>query len=137
MQREILFRGIDIITGEWVKGYLFLITKHSVQKKSLVPCIQVVYPNNLNHISYEVTPESVGQFTGLTDKNGVKIFEGDIVSLDNEFNLETSEVAYEKGGFIVEADFGYFDETTIGWAIEMMYEVEVIGNITDNPELLK
>ena len=74
--------------------------------------------------SFEVVPETVGQYTGLTDKNGKKIFEGDIVKISND---EIFEVKYEDGGFTAGLFLGDWDYG----------HVEVIGNIYDNPELLE
>lgn len=74
--------------------------------------------------SFEVVPETVGQYTGLTDKNGKKIFEGDIVKISND---EIFEVKYEDGGFTAGLFLGDWDYG----------HVEVIGNIYDNPELVE
>ena len=74
--------------------------------------------------SFEVVLETVGQYTGLTDKNGKKIFEGDIVKISND---EIFEVKYEDGGFTAGLFLGDWDYG----------HVEVIGNIHDNPELME
>ena len=74
--------------------------------------------------SFEVDPETVGQYTGLTDKNGARIFEGDIVKISND---EIFEVKYEDGGFTAGLFLGDWDYG----------HVEVIGNIYDNPELVE
>jgi len=138
--REILFRGQKPDTKEWVYGSLLessdgrkaIVVKNKgfIQKQSSAWLIDAP--------CYDIIPESVGQFTGKLDSHKIKIFVGDIVSMDNDFeDPEISEVKYAQGGFIVEADFGDYDMTTIGWAIELMTEVKVIGNIHDNPELIK
>lgn len=107
--REILFRGKRVDNGEWVYGYL---------------C--------------EVIPETVGQYTGLTDKNGKKIFEGDIVHCISNTDCGNCVVIFEEGEFRLIPDRYYKTYTTGGGyhAIRCFIK-EVIGNIHDNPELLK
>lgn len=123
MNREILFRGK---TGdEWVYGDLSRLKNAiTITKRNFI------YP-------YIVMPETVGQFTGLTDKNGVKIFEGDIVTVENP-NISDDEygiVKFDNDGamFIVE-----FDTFTVDFGNNIDgNQCEIIGNIFDNPELLK
>ncbi|MBO5163225.1 MAG: hypothetical protein J6B75_02100 [Ruminococcus sp.] len=114
MKREILFRGKKIVNGEWVEGNLF---HHSEQR--------FIAGNNRNT---EVIPETVGQYTGLTDRNGVKIFEGDIVKRKGTFY----EVKYstELTSFLAFSSNGFFNPV-------VFQNCEVIGNVHDNPELLK
>ena len=73
--REILFRGKRIRDGEWVDGNLFIDDKGEKCE------ILVGYTNY--RIAYEVDPKTIGQWTGLVDKNGVKIFEWDLVTIEN------------------------------------------------------
>lgn len=137
--REIEFRGKDIETGEWVFGDL-----HTLCDKPHVHTDKSKFPY-AGKRSF-VIPETIGQFTGLLDKNGKKIYEGDIVRhpyVDPIFRdfVEskdgdgvTSEVVFHDGAFVVkydENDFIYLDAfTRHGYS-------EVIGNIHDNSELVK
>lgn len=88
--------------------------------------------------SFEVVPETVGQYTGLTDKNGKKIFEGDIVSghLDDLFPEDESryEIAWIDYGWHLTNLDGTVDTAEQDWVNQYF---EVIGNIYDNPELME
>ena len=125
--REILFRGKRIDTGKWVEGEML----HDMQDR---PHLYWKTPKELpivfsNHAI--VDPATLGQFTGLTDENGTKIFEGDIVEIakeDEPFKVEWCE---DSARFILSASTFCCDfDNYWGW------EMEVIGNIHDNPELL-
>ena len=128
--REILFRGKCFNTEEWVEGYLgievpdeLVIQQFSYDEYFKSNCID----------QYSVKPETVGQYTGLTDKNGVKIFEADIVKVYDVYCNETvvGVVEFCDGSFrIYDKDFTSYDR----W---MYCKVEVIGNIYDNPELVE
>lgn len=149
--REILFRGKRLNGDGWAYGDL----SYHVQDYGEV----YVFPGDGydSPDCYEVDPATVGQYTGLTDKNGVKIFEGDIVSAENKFcNEETYRFIVKFGvcGGTENADHpvGYpcffFEETRYKYPHAFMmrtdpvyflnaYGCEVIGNIYDNHELLK
>lgn len=140
--REILFRGKRIDNGEWVIGFL---SKTRGLDNKLHICID--YEEKGVMCSSIVIPETIGQYTGLTDKNGKKIFEGDILRYYDdeiqivEWNREFSNLMlhtyckYEikKGRKVV-------IENSDGWNWLHDYplnEMSIIGNIHDNPELLK
>ena len=130
--REILFRG-KTNKGEWVRGNL---SQHKGGKK-FIKCGSATS-------SYEIIPETVGQYTGLRDSKrtaehpkGQMIFEGDIVKgLFRFYRPVNSVVAYSEGSFGLLWDRGGVETF---WAFPTIcnVEYEVIGNIHDNPELLK
>lgn len=116
--REILFRGKSLVTKEWVFGDLF---QHGEQ------CFIMTGGHNI-----EVDPESVGEFTGLTDNNGVKIFEGDIVR---------SRITGEKFIVIWDKLYSAFairnSKVRYGFPKCNVKTYQVVGNIHDNPELIE
>lgn len=137
--REILFTGKRVDNGEWVEGFYVFVPEHykpEMSRKSYIVSIN-------NGLFFEVIPGTVGQYTGMTDKNGKKIFEGDIVKTwkNNIGKIEFGQYWDEE----TEEDFyGY------AWIGKDEYEEsitlslnncwnghEVIGNIHDNPELLE
>lgn len=131
--REILFRGKRVDNGKEVIGFYFNVPEHhnpDLSGKSIIISIN-------NGLYFEVVPETVGQYTGLKDKNGTKIFEGDIVQWTDELNTYKSSVEYCGDKYNYPAfDLVKHDYECNG--LQFIREdccIEVIGNIYDNPEL--
>ena len=136
--REIIFRALTIDTNEWVEGDLI----HGVGAKNgrmyILPRIKnfayvktEAKPHDLD--GYEVQESSISQFTGLTDKNGVRIFEHDIISFGK---TKKYYVLHNKGAFYLYHKDGLkdYDGTDYCWGLlnrawQIDFEVEVIGNI--------
>lgn len=127
--REILFRGKRIDNGEWKYGYLYGIWEQGYILWGMT--------NNVPNM-VEVDPETICQYTGLTDKNGKKIWEGDILEghLDDKFpeDVTREKVIWHESGWKTEepgcVDKEYLDEFDTE-------NFEVVGNVFDNPELLE
>ena len=135
--REIIFRGIRKDTHEWVFGFY----GEYFNGKRNVPCISVVDTHVITGaLCYEVIPETVGQYTGLNDKNGRQIFEGSIIKLPAKSSCddEIYSIAWDDecamfcclpfiGGIeIIAANFLCFNGA----------DIEVIGTIHENPDLM-
>jgi uncharacterized phage protein (TIGR01671 family) len=139
--REILFRGKRVDNGEWVEGLLFTYNgNHCIQLEGIGCDDYGLYPR----CYAEIITESISEFTSLTDKNGKKIFEGDIVLFEDESpsNYEYHDCTEMRCGEI-KFDDGEFCLTN-RIAVEMgdliyngKLDGEIVGNIHDNPELLK
>lgn len=139
--REILFRGKRTDNGEWVEGFLIKDFELYGRKDEHSYIVNHKHPSGCfgNDIYFEVIPETVGQYTGLTDKNGKKIFEGDIV--DVEYDIQYVGVASDRIGLfvVVFADGCFMKQKQGGGLFHFISsdKCKVIGNIYDNPELLK
>lgn len=154
--REILFRG-KTSKGKWIEGYF---CPCSFGRFPCKPAI--VGKDKMDSGCWEadmVDPETVGQYTGELDKNGKKIFEGDIVEFyffdKGHKNTKTMYIEWRDSGFcmrelfrdyrladnfsiIEEKIFTYRGDIRNGvYTTNYTYFVEVIGNIFDNPELMK
>lgn len=131
--REILFRGKTIGNGEWVEGYYYK-AKYCRTDDELCDYITVPHPKEYNEPSshYIVNPETVGQYTGLKDKNGTKIFEGDIVEVLYDVNY--IGVATERIGVFEVVYNGCFmgQKGSVRYHFIPSDECTVIGNIYDN-----
>ena len=120
--REVIFRGKRTDNGKWVKGYLYITHIGSHEIGSYDAEI------NIERLTFDVIPETVGQYTGLTDKNGVKIFEGDIVSLVKHDGL-IYKVVY------VPCRYELVNSKGVNCFVLDIYKsenIEVIGNVHDN-----
>lgn len=129
--RKIKFRGKSIDGKEWLYGDLV----SSADKKRFA----ILVNDKESYDECEVAPETVGQFTGLLDKNGNEIYEGDIIGCQNPrikhlifFNEKQGRFMAALNGCI-ENDFGVIGLEDSRW----IGSKKVIGNIHDNPELLK
>lgn len=126
--REIIFRGKRKDNGEWIEGALYQIST------DLPPFIMLI---NKHAESHEVIHETVGQYTGMTDKNGVEIFEGDICR--NSRNGEIVSVKWHgtMAGFVWSKRKEGTCLYDFGELFRAHDKYEVIGNIRDDPELLE
>ena len=146
--REILFHGKRADNGEWVEGDLLQTRYHSGHIE------YQIMPQTPVSSAYPVLPETVGQYTGLTDKNGVRIFEGDILrgfeypfcsNINGEFNYFAEIVWFDDSSAFGIYTFknpksnvrGISEGNTDYLEYFNADKWEVIGNIYDNPELLE
>ena len=141
--REILFRGKRLDNGDWIEGYLYehepplvgivcekdepeaskwFITRTGFADWNMPRPVELV----------EVDPSTVGQYTGLKDKNGKRIFEGDIVQAHFRTNhsKQIFRVTFDDGMFI-------FNNGYVKLPVRGIYGIKVICNVHDNPEYMK
>jgi len=151
MNREILFRGKRVDNEEWVEGVPVKVNTENKKEKCFIVQAEFksydIFIDFLETSTFEVIPSTVGQYTGLTDKNGVKIFEEDIVT--------GTAYSFERVGVVVWIDeiagFGIKyrkREEAAAWENTSIlkhlckgrndqFAAAVIGNVHDNPELMK
>lgn len=146
MNRKIKFRGVSVVSNKFVLGSLislgegYVIAKSSnIVGKTSSDDVFLSYSNDEVDI---VFPDTIGQFTGLLDKNGKDVYEGDIVKaplLDPIFEdiikdaFCNAEIKFNKGSFVV----SYYGSNHNIYLSDLYDKIEVIGNIHDNKELLE
>lgn len=135
MMREIVFRGKDINNKGWVYGALVQQQDDPLREKTLIISYSnYQYGDFSEAVIHEVDPETVGQYTGFVDKKGKKIFEGDIVSI---YNSKAFLFAVEwNNQYVLKCTTNGVSDNILN-VIESSEDVEVVGNIYDNPELIK
>lgn len=130
--REIIFKAKRKDSGEWVEGYYLNIAKINrficTGKIKLDGAVKGIIAPEM----YEIDPDTICQYTGLTDKNGQKIWENDILELQDEDGYFTCEWEEDTARFVMNGD-----EIIVDFDNYWGYQVEVIGNVFDNAELLE
>ena len=134
--REILFRGKRIDNGEWIYGDVVQFPIHGIVR---------IVEQEPSYKDAEVDLDTVGQYTGLTDKNGKKIFEGDILKIIHKYQSPFDDDTKEYTD--ITTDVVFFDDEGLCFSYgkspflcvvdNVTAEYEVVGNIHDNPELLE
>ena len=128
--REILFRGKRLDNGAWETGSLVIVR---------MDCHDAQYyiADKMTGYHTPVDPSTVGQYTGLKDKNGERIFEWDVAKVLQGKDKDIAYVGFENGAFMLYPKTGNIYERTLWEYWYNDWDVEVVGNITDNPELLE
>lgn len=135
MMREIVFRGKDSITKRWVYGALVQQQDDPLKEKAfIISYSNYQFGDFSEAVMHEVDPETVGQYTGFVDKKGKKIFEGDILSI---YSSKAFLFAVEwNNQYVLKCTTNDVSDNILN-VIESSEDVEVVGNIYNNPELIK
>lgn len=147
--REILFRGKRIDNGEWVEGYYYKMSettycfKEDYERKPVPEHHYILQermtdwglPNQM--VQIEIDPETLCEFTGKTDKNGKRIWESDVVWLVYDGKEHIYQIVWDNSESDFKATNGEENYESNFEYLLCCDEIEVIGNIFDNPELLK
>lgn len=148
--REIKFRGKRVDNGEWVYGNYF-IDERDIEDGFIwreIPQIQQRYGDHYQY--FDIINDTIGQYAGLKDKNGREIYEGDIIAHKGKYHTVIGQILFGKipsnrevggdQGFYIKWQNNGANEWDNWWRHDMYYwteQVEVIGNIHDNSELLE
>lgn len=141
MNNGYISRGKRKDNGEWVEGYYVRNGEHCYIFSGKLEIIN----KNFNQERYEVIPETVCRCTGLEDKNGKLIFEGDIIesrASENKEDYKRWVVQFTDGSFCFEREIPRkrkykYEQNLLGIDNIELYGLTVIGNVHDNPELLE
>lgn len=134
MNREILFKAKRIDNGEWVEGQYAYITNPLTEDGKP---IKHLICNGTNIFNNLIDPDTLCQYTGLTDKNGKKIWENDILRRDGYWDIR---IEFENGVFMVRNTDKVQYINRVVYTPISIFDInvyEVIGSIFDNPELLE
>lgn len=136
MNRKIKFRGKRLDNGEWVYGHY----ADYIHPDCGIPSPSVIYPlPDCGNMIVAVDPSTVGQFTGLYDRNGKEIYEGDVVEIISYYTSpREKEMSRTRAVIMFDETLAYFlgKSKSASFTMTCASNMEVVGNIHDNPELI-